>query len=59
MNLLHGDHTAAVIVEERAVAAECASHNFGTPHTILVKGWACDLYSLHTIEFSGATMSAE
>ena len=59
MNLSHGDHTVGRIPEGRAVAAVLASHDIGTPHRILVRGWACASYSFRTIEFLGATTSAE
>ena len=42
MNLLHGDHTASLSLEGRAVAAVLASHDVGIPRTTLAKGWACD-----------------
>ena len=59
MNLLHGDHTTERRLAGRAVATVLASHDVGTPHTTLTKGWAYDPYSLRTIEFFGATASAE
>ena len=59
MNLLHNDHTADRRLEGRAVAEVFAPHDVGSPRTTLAKGWACDSYSLRTIDFSGATASAE
>ena len=59
MNLSHGDHTVSVIKKGRAVTAVFASHDIGAPHAILVRGWACASYSFRTIEFLGATTSAE
>ena len=59
MNLLHGDHTAAPIVKGNVVAAVFESHDSGTPHTILVKGWEWDSYSFRTIDVFGANANAE
>jgi len=59
INLLHGDHVASWIPEERVAAAMFVSHDNGTPHTTLVRGWACDSYSFLTIDSFGATRSAE
>ena len=41
------------------MVAVLGSHNVGTPRTTLVKGWACNSYIFRTIEFFGATTSAE
>ena len=60
MKLLHGDHAAELIPEERVVAAVFASHDIGSPRTTLVKGWACDsTYSFRMIDFWGVSTSAE
>ena len=59
MNLLHGDHATLSTTEGCVVATVLAFHDIGPPPTILTKGWACDSYSFRTIEFFGATTSAE
>ena len=59
MNRLHGDHTASSILSGCVIAVVLVSHDTNSPCTILVKGWACDWYSLRTIEFWGVNTSAE
>ena len=58
-NLLHGDHTAASIVEGNFIAAMLGSHEFGSPCTIFAKGCACCSYSVRTIEVLGDRGRAE
>ena len=59
MNLLHGDHTASLILDGRDAAALFGSHDVGAPRTILAKGRACDAYICRTIDSLGANTSAE
>ena len=59
MSLLHGDHTADSRSEGRVVTVVLASQDVGTPRKIRMNGWACNSYSFRTVEFFGATASAE
>ena len=59
MNLLHGDHSAAVMGAWDFGAETIGSHETGNPCTTLTKGCAYGLYSLHTAEVWGDRGSAE
>ena len=57
--LLHGDHTTNLILKGDPVARIVESHDAGTPHTTLMRGWACASYSFRMIDDLGVSASAE
>ena len=59
MKLLHCDHATRWFPE--GIVADAASEfdNTDTPCATLAKGWACDSYSLRTIESLGVRTRAE
>ena len=59
MNLLHGDHAIHRIELEHFMVAMLGSHDVGTPHTTLAKGWAYRSYNLRMIDVRGDRGRAE
>jgi len=59
MDLLHGDHAAAVTSLGNRMVAKLGSHEVGSPRTILVKGRACDSYNPRTSDSRGDSGRAE
>ena len=59
MDLLHGDHVAAVTIPRNRVVAILGSHEVCSPCTILVKGRARDSYNLRTSDSRGDSGRAE
>jgi len=59
MDLLHGDHVAAVTLPGNRVVVILGSHEVGSPCAILVKGRTCDSYNPRTSDFRGDSGRAE